>query len=108
MQKPSYISFIISLSLVQADNVTIGISRVREVSNLRSQSGVISDQPTRHETGLVRVYFSNGPRTNPSINKVSVHLAVCVHRRNRAVIGNKSRVTLLKEEAEIGQLETTM
>ncbi len=77
------------------------------MSNLRSQPGVISDQPSRHKTGLVGVYLGNCPRANPAVNQVSVHFAVRVHRRNRAVIRDKSRVALLIEKAEIGQLEIT-
>src|SRR5258706_3391254 len=53
------------------------------------------------------MYLSNRPGTNPPVDKVSIHFTIRVHRRDRAIVGDKSRVTLLKEEAEIGQLEVT-
>ncbi len=93
--------------MIQADYVTVGVSRVREVRHLRSQSGMVSDQPTRHETSLVMMYLGNRPRANPAVNQVSVHLAIRVHRRYRMVVGDKGWVAFLEEKAEVGQLEIT-
>src|SRR5258706_7047497 len=106
-QKPGNIRFIVGLGLVQADYVTIGVSRIREVRHLGSQPRMVSDQPTRHETGLVSMYFGNSPRANSAVNQVRVHLAISVHRRDRAVVGDEGRVTLLEEKAKVGQLEIT-
>ncbi len=53
------------------------------------------------------MYLGNRPWANPAVNQVSVHLAVRVHRRDRMVVGDEGRVTLLEEKAEVGQLEIT-
>src|SRR5258706_7581723 len=68
---------------------------------------MVSDQPTRHESGLVKMYFCDCPRANPAVNQVSVHFTIRVHRRDRMVVGDKGRITLLEEEAEVGQFEVT-
>ena len=41
------------------------------------------------------------------IDEVSVHFAVSVHGRDRAVISGEGRVTFLEEKADVGILETT-
>src|SRR5258706_4631793 len=84
LQKPGDISFIVGLGLVQADYVTIGVSRIREVRHLGSQPRMVSNQSTGYKTGLVRVNLGDSPRANPAVNQVSVHFAICVHRRDRA------------------------
>src|SRR5258706_13449071 len=68
---------------------------------------MVSDQPTRYETGLVMMYFGDCPRANPAVNQVSIHLAIRVHGRDRTVVGDEGWVTLFEEKAEVGQLEIT-
>src|SRR5882757_4034481 len=77
------------------------------MGHFAGQTGVVSDQPARHEAGLVRVYFGNGPGGDAAINQISVHLTISIHRGNRAVVGYQSGVAFLVKEAEVGKLEVT-
>src|SRR5882757_9728957 len=77
------------------------------MGHFAGQTGVVSDQPARHEAGLVRVYFGNGPGGDTAIDQISVHLTISVHGGNRAVVGYQSGVAFLVKEAEVGKLEIT-
>lgn len=78
-QEPILIDTVISLSLVKANDETIGISSFSKMGNLRGQPGMVGDEAARYKTLLIIMELEDSPRGQTVIDEVSIHLAVCVH-----------------------------
>ena len=99
--KPGLINSIVGFSLVEAQDITVGAGGGCHMGDSGSESGMLSDVSEGNKTFLIRVDFCAGPRLQPGVNQVSIHFAVCVHRRNGTVVSGKGGVTFFEEQADI-------
>jgi hypothetical protein len=97
---------VVCFGLVQADQVSIELEARRQVDDFSGQSGVFCNVPAQHKAFLVLVQFGYSPGRQATVNQISEHLAVSVHRRDQSVVRDQGGVTLLKEKAQVGIFET--
>ena len=69
---------------------------------------MISNEAARYKSFLIIVELKDGPGGEAVVDEIGVHLAVSIHGRNGAIVHSKGGISLLKEEADIGILETAL